>query len=49
MQRLDSPEFIIHRLEELGEHDNLAVVIDLSLRLSRTERKGVDKGFENCS
>lgn len=29
MQRLDSPEFIIHRLEELGEHDNLAVVIDL--------------------
>lgn len=29
MQRLDTPEFIIRRLEEIGSHDNLAVIIDL--------------------
>lgn len=29
MQRLDSPEYIIRRLEEISAIDNLAVVIDL--------------------
>ena len=29
MQRLDSPEYIIRRLEEISKIDNLAVVIDL--------------------
>lgn len=38
MQRLDSPEYIIRRLEEISAIDNLAVVIDL-LRLPGTKGK----------
>ena len=47
MQRLDSPEYIIRRLEEISAIDNLAVVIDLLFGFPGQKWKSLDRRFKD--